>query len=501
MKAASTGKFHRGVSIVEILIALAILTLTISAVIMLVFGNQSLTLDTQTNIEALAKAESQLEEQRALAEQDFFKVDDSGPVTDGTYQKEIEINNRAKCLKEAVSTVSWKQGGRNLDVSLTTLFFDLETALAMGGDCDPTKKGDWDDPTTAISLGIGGQGATDIEIFDGMVYLTSDASSPGKDDLYIFEYDAATPTLIPKSSVNLGKGLLGIEVIREQSTGDLYAYVLEADNANQLRVVNVTNPASPSPGVSLTIPSLVYTCTPPQPSDCLAGRSLHQYDKKLYVGLQYMIDGALPPEANNELHMYDVSNPATPVWIGSANPNANVNDIEIYGDYAYLATSGDAREVMVYDISVPATPDPMPVYDASGDEDGTTVFLIGTQLLLGRENVNSGEEDFIILDAQSPSTGLTRAGGLDLGLHNNGAVQGIVARDDLVFIALDDSTTGFRILNIKNPLLITDHTTCSTLNYSENTTAMDMGGDEVFTANASNDEIRVLRDQTSACAP
>ena len=40
----------------------------------------------------------------------------------------------------------------------------------------------------------------------------------------------------------------------------------------------------------------------------------------------------------------------------------------------------------------------------------------------------------------------------------------------------------------------------TTLNFSENSTALDADGDFIFSANNINDEIRVIRDQSSICS-
>ena len=75
------------------------------------------------------------------------------------------------------------------------------------------------------------------------------------------------------------------------------------------------------------------------------------------------------------------------------------------------------------------------------------------------------------------------------------------ARGGKVTVWVDDSTTAFKILNVSNPLNIFDHTVCTSLNFSENTTAMDMENDSIFIANRSNAEIRLIQDQPSQCAP
>src|SRR3569832_1785768 len=93
MKARSFGNKKRGVSTLEVLIAFAIMTFTLTAVILVVFGNQFFSFDLQTNIEALSKAEAQLENIRALARNNFSGITPVAGTPEALppyYQKSIE---------------------------------------------------------------------------------------------------------------------------------------------------------------------------------------------------------------------------------------------------------------------------------------------------------------------------------------------------------------------------------------------------------------------------
>src|SRR6185295_19969134 len=110
MKAQLTGKNKKGFATLEVLIAFAILIMSISAVIMVVFGNQSITIDTETNNEAIAKAKKGLEDARALSRKDFISVTSSassvemsGPLA---YTKKLDVIDLAQCEKQATSTIT-----------------------------------------------------------------------------------------------------------------------------------------------------------------------------------------------------------------------------------------------------------------------------------------------------------------------------------------------------------------------------------------------------------
>jgi type II secretory pathway pseudopilin PulG len=98
MKAQLIGKKIRGMATLEILIAFAILSLSMGAVILVAFGNQSVAVDSQLSMEALGKAQKMLEEARATSRQDFNLVnpytntETSGPLT---FTKTLDVQTSA----------------------------------------------------------------------------------------------------------------------------------------------------------------------------------------------------------------------------------------------------------------------------------------------------------------------------------------------------------------------------------------------------------------------
>ena len=140
---------NKGSSILEVLIAIAVLTLGISAAIMLVFGNQSLQVDNDTNSEALYKAKAILERARASSTVDFLSINSLPSVTSSIYSLKLDVLDLTPCRKEAISTITWSVSPiRPQKIELISDFTDIAGAFAMGGDCDSTSPGDWDYPDT-----------------------------------------------------------------------------------------------------------------------------------------------------------------------------------------------------------------------------------------------------------------------------------------------------------------------------------------------------------------
>ncbi|TSC69387.1 MAG: hypothetical protein G01um101456_225, partial [Parcubacteria group bacterium Gr01-1014_56] len=122
MKALLSGKnlqgstLKRGVSTLEILIAFAVLMLSLTAVIGVLFGTQSVFVDTETNSEALYKAHAALEEERALSRQDFLAVSTTPSTVELvgslSYTKKMTVVDLTPCKKQATSTITWINEGR-----------------------------------------------------------------------------------------------------------------------------------------------------------------------------------------------------------------------------------------------------------------------------------------------------------------------------------------------------------------------------------------------------
>src|SRR3989344_6010264 len=128
-KVASTGnnmRMDRGSSILEVLIAVAILTFGIAAATMLSFASQSLEVDTDTSHEALFMAKEVLEEARADSRENFNSVVDSLPTLTDIYTNKLLVRDDTTCRKTATSTITWNVSPlRTQTIELTPIFTDV----------------------------------------------------------------------------------------------------------------------------------------------------------------------------------------------------------------------------------------------------------------------------------------------------------------------------------------------------------------------------------------
>src|SRR3989338_9787144 len=98
---------RKGSGLVEVIIAIAILSLGLSSAILLAFANQSLKISSVTNNEALGKAEGLIEKARADARKDFYSLASVAPFADDIYTNQLDVVEIDIFNKEVTSRVSW----------------------------------------------------------------------------------------------------------------------------------------------------------------------------------------------------------------------------------------------------------------------------------------------------------------------------------------------------------------------------------------------------------
>src|SRR5205807_1419842 len=100
----------------------------LSATVLVSFTSQSVLVDSQTDMEALALAKKTLVEEEIRARQDFKLVTSLATSTDGTYAKTIQavsVNGQSKLV---TASISWQADAMRIrHIDLTTLITDFES--------------------------------------------------------------------------------------------------------------------------------------------------------------------------------------------------------------------------------------------------------------------------------------------------------------------------------------------------------------------------------------
>lgn len=448
---------NNGSITLEILIAFSILIINITAVMLIISGSQSMSIDSQTNREAITNAENWLEQARFDALSDFSSVISKND-SDGFYTRNLIVisdpsdpTNEDKKL--VTSNVSWNNGGKALFVKFSTLITNFKN---LSNTCNSTLVGDWTNPQM-ISYALGsdiigdtssGYPITSIAAAGKKLYVTvSNTNGNNFDSFYVLDVSNqnAKPSLI--SSIDndplVKTGLNDVTVFGK------YAYVASASSLSrgQLQVIDI----------STNTPQVVKTFKIPGVTGSGGqglGLSIFYKSGIIYLGLTKAGSG---PEFN----MIDIggggsvgASPTNPVYLGGYDSNNGINAIYVKGHYAYIATPNN-QELTILNISNPTNINSVGGFDAPGGSgNGKSLAMSGNNLYLGR---TVGGNEFYILDDSNPETILPSLGSKDLG---SDSVNGIIIRNQIAFLL---TNTQVQILNIQNPGSITQWATPLTL--------------------------------------
>ncbi len=469
----------------------------LTAIILVVFGNQRVALDNQLNNSGIDKIGQLIESTKASASINFNSLVNISK-TDDIFKESVTLTDINQCRKDAIASISWTADSRSQIVQLNTSITNPQIAIALGGDCGPgPSTSDWmplecSNNAATFDFTPGGLTGTGIDFINrgskSYTILTSSKGSLAKDDFWIVNVTNRTsPTLV--SSLNTGPGLNDVDAFGN------YAFAANDDTTRQLQVFDITNLNAPALIASRSLPGVSKTGLSPQ------GRKVFYYNKRVYIGINY--NGL---SGGNEFHIFDVNNPANPTFLGSYNVNHNIYDIIVRNELiggatktiAYLALSATTTtdpELMILDVTNPASITVLGSgFNAPGaNQYGTALYALGNKLYFGRQRGTGINYDFYVLNISNPSS-ITVLSSILLGLKSGTEVRGIIVSSGYAFIATSDSgSPAFQIWNVKNPSSISKVTSC---NYPQQPTGLDFDGINLYVANESNEGLRIIYDST-----
>jgi len=473
-----------GQMLIEVLVALTLFVVIISAVIIFFFNGQLSVLSASKTREALDVARNGIEAARFIRNADWANMVNgqygleftgnqwqfnSTSDTTGDYTRVITITTPETNVRQVISRVFWQdERFGQQEIEIATLLSDWQNApppIPPSGDPgDPGGSGitgDWTNPQTLGSINLGpGNSATGLDVLNKIVFISTEASTPSKPDLHIVDAtDGQNPVML--NSLNTGDGLNAIDV-----SGD-YAYVANNDeNISHLQVINVTDINNPSLASSFYFDG--------------AGEAIAVFylDGKAYVGTE--------KSGGAEFHIIDVTSPYTPLFVGDLELGEDVNDIFVKDDKAYLATS-DGDELIIVNLVDPANPSVYATFDApGGSEDGKTAYIVGDKLYLGRlvGGKHTNHHEFHIVDITEPLN-LDNLGSVDLATSLND----VVVRSNLAFMATSLPNSEFQIWDISDPAAPVPF---GTLNFPQVATGIDFEDNLVYVSVRSNDALRII---------
>jgi type II secretory pathway pseudopilin PulG len=521
---------QKGFSTLEIVIAFAVMTLSMTAIIMVAFGNQSSAIDTELAQRGLYVAQKKLEEAAASLLTDFGSVQSEAAAIsfDSIYDTQIEVNDISPCVKELESTSFWDRDTRDLQTSLTSLLVSPKESLALGNDCKTEKtKKIWDNPVSfafsdPIDAGNQGTAVDTVEHGSKNYAILTTKWKNNKNTLWVIDAtNPGDPEAVAGIEALDKLDFTDVDAYHLESSNFIYAFVASASTTAQMQVyqIDITNPAA------VTMIKVAQVKLPQLTNG--VGRTIYYYDNKVYIGTQYVACvGTCSAAQNNEFHIYDVTTPATPTWQGSVNVNHNINDIAVLGDWAYLALSDDTRELAVIQINSTKANylthhDTTGFgYNAAGTTDALTLAVSGQYVFVGRGQSSSPE--LFALKASDLRNGTSVTDGALSSINLEGVnctyksgtikskacissgklLKDIALDGDLAFLVTTEGNAEFQVWDISNISDIKPKTKCNSYEFPAKPVAIDFSGDYGYVAVESNDAFRVMYDNNAqVCMP
>jgi hypothetical protein len=254
---------------------------------------------------------------------------------------------------------------------------------------DITKSGGSADPKILGSAPFGGT-VYAMAVVGTTAYVGGDGIVSGVDNFKVFDVSGTIPVLQGTTSIQ--------GIIQGIAVSGSYAYVVSDAASNDLDVINISVPGTPTPVVGLNIFDAGVSDT----------RKIAISGSSLYV--------LNPVGAGKELEIYDISgvNDATaPAYLGGADIIANPRAVAVSGNYAYVAADS-GNEFLVFDVANPVVTGVSLVASrdmgitAATDIAVSGVYAYATSLSSGSDD---DAEIFNIQDPNNPN----KVGGIDLG--------------------------------------------------------------------------------------
>jgi len=447
----------KGQITLEIIISLFILVISISTAIIVSFGGQSMTLDTQLSNQALYLSRQGLETYRSLSKQNFNSLTSSSSTQD-IYLKEIIVQNIGSSTKKITSRISWKtEPSRPQKIELTTYLTDWKIVPPIGSSCsNGPLTGDWSHPRVLASVDIGsGNQGTDVAVLFPYVYVSSIASQSSKPDLIVFNVSSSThPTIV--KSIDIGSD--GINSIFIKGN---YLYAASPNVNKELIIFDISNPTSTKEVGSYNV------------SGSADGLSITVFGNTAALGLA--------GSSGKEIYFINVANPSSTSFISSYEVGGNVNDFALSNQYLYAVSSDASNDIMTFDITTSSSPLYVSTYNLrDGTEDISVSYQPPGTLFVG--NLNNL---IVPVDVTDP---------LHMSAYPNFQTGGSVKDlfcfvGNLTFLATTNSNKEFMIINTANPAAISEY---ASLNFPQEASGIAFNNNIVYISLRSNDGLRII---------
>ncbi len=333
------------------------------------------------------------------------------------------------CASLVSAESSADMGGRALRTEVSGVVTQQSEVEYLGNDCPAVIfTALWNHIATKSSLVLGARVvAHGVDVFrrQGKVVavVVTTSTQLADPDLFVIDVtNAQAPVLL--SQLNLGAGFFAVDVYNN------FAFLAQDSNSLQFQVVDIARLDAPYWVTSITLPGV--TGSFPE------ARGVFANDSRVYVTTY--------ETAGPELHVLDVTNAATPVVRASVAVNHSIRaavvvHVELGGvvkQYLYVATSADAKELMVYDVTSAAQPTFVTSVDLAGTGNATAFALAGEVLFVGRQQV-AGFPTVSVVSIADPAAPTVLSQTVPL-LKSGAVVNGMIFGNGQLLFSATDTT-------------------------------------------------------------
>jgi hypothetical protein len=200
-----------------------------------------------------------------------------------------------------------------------------------------------------------------------------------------------------------------------------YAYVASTDNGEELKIIDISNPA---------LPVKVGWYNAPGNAD---GNAV-----ALNGNIVYLVRVS---SGNDEFQVVNVTVKTAPVGLGSVNLGANANEVKILGNYTYVASDSNSQELQIVSVSNPSAPALVGSYNIPSNDNGETIAVFGATVIVG----TLGSGDLRVFDVTSPTSPI------QIGFYDGGDNIRDIAlgnNNTYAFLAMDANNAEFQVVDI-----------------------------------------------------
>jgi hypothetical protein len=428
---------------VEVLLASALFALMVTVFVgAYIFGRESSALSGTRN-RANLLAEEGLEAARSIRDSGFANLIDGNHglsqatgtwaftgLTDtfDVFTRQVSISTISPEVKQIISTVSWQQTPqRSGQISLASRLANWRSPAA----------GNWAFPIldaffnlTVANSGNNTANGLSIAYANQKAYLGR--VNGGGREFFIFNVaDPNNPILLGQRHLNGSPNDIVVN--------DNFAYIGSTDNASELQILDISDPATIANAGKLTTVDLTAANSGNATADAIALATDGSY---LYM----------TRNGGSEFLIFDIqtnpANPGNPVGQTNALVGAP-NDIVVNGNYVFGASANDAAELYVINVTnktAPVIGASLNLNSGNNGANGLAIAFANNFVYLGR--AASVAPEFYVINASNPlAPSLT--GTLELGANVNGLA--FDPAKNYAFAITADTANDFKVINASVP--------------------------------------------------